>query len=1378
MKTARLLLIALCLMLLIIPAAAEEAQGNLLKNGGFEQMDDYGDPVDWYATSYRPEEGYSRLTIANEVVHSGHNAVSIENASMNDARFVTTVKVKPNTLYRMSGYVYVDHMNGVGNGANFAIEGIYAFSVCLFDTDNAWQYLEWYGRTGADQTELTLGVRVGGYSGESTGKAYFDDIVLEEVDAAPEDITPAVWFTVDNGSNATATADTTPTKGTVWFVALALLFMLLYHLCRPLFGKADVRGSSLAFGAVMLLALAIRIVLGLKVSGYEVDINCFTAWSLRMAQNGPAGFYAPDYFCDYPPGYMLLLWPIGLLLKALGSYSVQADSIALLLVKSLPILCDMLGAILLYIVGKKKLGGIPAAFVAGLYALSPAVLVNGAAWGQADSVLALFLMLCVLTAVERKWQFALPIYALAVLLKPQALLFAPIAGAWLLYTLFRQGQDKRTKELLMGVGSSILVFLAVVIPFSIRQEQPVGWLVELYRETLGSYSYATLNTANLYYLLGANWTSLTLPIGWTLPTFTALAAAGLGILCVGKEWKNKPKLNQRNIQLALVFLLFAVYQLGLAVFGASYELYGYGMMALVYALVSVCMLHDAKPVRLAFYLALALIGIYVFGIKVHERYLFPALALLLLSALYTHDRRMLLLFAGFSATTFINTAIVLDNSILFGSSMGHLNDDTLALNIILCIANLLLTGYAAWVAFKPDKPERELLEGENEQSKADEAFKIPDCYQSMLLHPKDARLHLTLKDWLIMGVVTVLYGVLAFTNLGSTVAPQDGWVSSSPDEQIVFELPENQPFYFMYYAGVSYNSFSISVSDDGINWSADFPCEMRQGLCYRWNYALQSDTGVDGNVVYADNSPIGKLLLSGKYLRLNAELAGLNLFEIALRDEAGQTIPLTIAQHIGANPAMLDNSKPAECLINEQDTCVGEPGWYTGTYFDEIYHARTAYEHLHGQVPYETTHPPLGKLLMAIGIAIFGMTPFGWRFAGAFIGVLMLPALYLLAKQLFKRRDLATLSMTAFALDLMHYTQTRIATIDSFPVFFIVLSYLCMVRYMQTDMFAVADNQPPCLLSKAFWRSLIPLALCGLFMGLSIASKWIGLYSAVGLAVLFFSAVYRQYRAGNYAYCYLAHEQKALNDNQHSRIKTAQDFTLKRILITCGFCVIFFVVVPGLIYYLSYIPYLSPNGPVTLRRVIQAQEGMLSYHSTPGLGMDHPFQSPWWQWPFILKPIWFSQDKFEPQGMASTIMCMGNPWVFYIGAICMVMVVIALVCKHFKCSRNGVEPRRGDGDLTLYTLVVGFAAQYLPWVLVPRSMYMYHYFASVPFIILATAWVISLIPKERKRLTISIIACYLIGAAAFFVMFFPYASGWLTDIEWLDAMKWFSKLYY
>ena len=178
----------------------------------------------------------------------------------------------------------------------------------------------------------------------------------------------------------------------------------------------------------------------------------------------------------------------------------------------------------------------------------------------------------------------------------------------------------------------------------------------------------------------------------------------------------------------------------------------------------------------------------------------------------------------------------------------------------------------------------------------------------------------------------------------------------------------------------------------------------------------------------------------------------------------------------------------------------------------------------------------------------------------------------------------------------------------------------------------------------------------------------------------------------------------------------------------------------------------------------------------PGLGMDHPFQSPWWQWPFILKPMWYCQDQFEPAGYASTIMCMGNPVVFYAGAVCMAACMLLLIGKFVRVRRDGVSLRHGDGDMSYGVLAVGFCAQYLPWVLVPRSMYMYHYFASVPFIILATCCVFGLI--ERPRLRRGLMIGFVALAAVAFVLFFPYASGVLTPTGWLDAMKWFSRLYY
>ena len=305
---------------------------------------------------------------------------------------------------------------------------------------------------------------------------------------------------------------------------------------------------------------------------------------------------------------------------------------------------------------------------------------------------------------------------------------------------------------------------------------------------------------------------------------------------------------------------------------------------------------------------------------------------------------------------------------------------------------------------------------------------------------------------------------------------------------------------------------------------------------------------------------------------------------------------------------------------------------------------------------------------------------------------------------------------------------------------------------------------------KAYLKTLVPLLLCGICMGLSIACKWIGLYSAIGLAILFFLAQYRQARIAVAAW--------KMEDDKEGRVQTARFLTLYRIGITCCFCVLFFVIVPALIYAASYIPYLAPTGPVTFKRIWLAQKGMLSYHSTPGLGMDHPFQSPWWQWPLILKPMWFAQDQFEPLGYASTILCFGNPWIFYLGAVAMVRVLLIWVMRKPLFANRQIQASSTACPLTYAVTSIAFLAQYLPWVLVPRSMYMYHYFASVPFIILATALLFEQFSRNKPKVRVAITVVYLTGALAFFIMFFPYASGYLVRTEWLDAMKWFSKLYY
>lgn len=224
------------------------------------------------------------------------------------------------------------------------------------------------------------------------------------------------------------------------------------------------------------------------------------------------------------------------------------------------------------------------------------------------------------------------------------------------------------------------------------------------------------------------------------------------------------------------------------------------------------------------------------------------------------------------------------------------------------------------------------------------------------------------------------------------------------------------------------------------------------------------------------------------------------------------------------------------------------PHWTNSAYFDEIYHARTALEHLRDIRPYENSHPPLGKLIIGLGIRLFGMTPFGWRFMGTLFGVLMVPLLYVFLKNLFGKTVIALCGSALFAFDFMHLTQTRIATIDTYGVFFILAMFFFLYRYL-----ALPTGAP-------FRRCALPLFLSGLMFGSGVASKWIVVYGGAGMAVLYFLALYWKCR-------------------DWPRTENAPRRTAW-VIQTLLFSILCFVVVPLIIYVAAY----PAHGPRPRRR--------------------------------------------------------------------------------------------------------------------------------------------------------------------------------------------------
>lgn len=1380
------------------PALAQE---NLLVNGSFEELNADGLPLGWETSAYWEAPGYTRFASA-EGGQAGSLSVSIENFEYNDARFEQTVAVEPESLYCLSGYIQAEDIPDSGWGANLSISGITACSEGVFESDS-WNYVEFYGETGPGQTTVTVYVRLGGYSGESRGRAWFDGIALEKVEAVPDEVIASLWYRDTAKEEPAADYSDDQPEGRegvclpawLWWTAALLLYAGLAWLMQPMLAgtgyelgrEAQARENAwmaLSLGAALLLRLAVA----WKVPAYPVDMACFKSWGATMAQYGPGGFYANAGFCDYPPGYLYVLWLTAEGIRALG---ITGQTGVEMMYKLGPICFDLATAWLIYRGARGHKAG-KAALAAGLlYAFNPAVILNGAAWGQVDSVLAFLLAAVVLLAVKGRWLLALPLFALAALVKPQALMMGPVGLCAFVMDWIRAARKEKQKGThrtrLLALGACLGVFLLVALPFNGGRNLFV-WLYELYGKTLSSYAYPTVNTANLYYLMGENWGALE----GRVPLWLPLGLAGLCLCAAAWSWlkKGEAPLDWLGAgALAAGGLALA----GLAVAGCTYGLMGTVLMVLAFCLVISQFLRGQKTANLPLMGANLLLLLYVFGVKMHERYLYPALMLWALAYLLNRDRRILRLMGGATVTLFVNSGIILDKALRLPSNQAHLNVGQPGWAAILAVLNLLLAFYGVYVGG------RICAGGEIRAIPAPSRFLLRvDRARQSLLTPTDHRLHMKARDYWLMGGVTLIYSVVALWNLGSTAAPQTTWQSTAAGEQVVFDLGKATDFKTLYYCQVSYNNFSLAVSEDGAHWSQEYPAEMDEWQNFRWKYVMQS-SGAEISSASFSQTP---LVLHGRYVRLTAQQVGLKVSEMVFRDGEGSRLTPVIQGVYGTRERSGLAGDPS-LIIDEQDTLRGEPSWYNGFYFDEIYHARTAYEHAHAWdgdavFPRETSHPPLGKVMMSWSILVFGMTPFGWRFAGALMGILMLPAMYLLGRQLFKRRDLAAAVMLLMAFDCMHLTQTRIATIDSFPVLFIILAFFFMLRFMQTDTWAVP-------LRTTLW----PLLGSGVCMGLAIASKWIGVYAGVGLAVLYFWTCARRLAE----HC----RAKRMNleevpEERRGAVERAARCGFSIVLRQCLACLVFFIAIPLGIYYASYIPYFASTGGVTVEKVIEAavgkadangvrSGGMLGYHSTPGLGMDHPYYSPWWEWPLIMKPMWFasSNDLLIPEGMDYSIFCMGNPGVWWMGLAGLLFVLIAWVKRHvyLTAPAQGRLRLHPQGDDRKYAfLLIAFAAQFMPWVLVPRGTYIYHYFASVPFIVCCAVAMLSAVRGKRGM---RLLWAYVALCGGLFLLFYPYASGEIVSTAWLDAPKalmnwayshpewpqwlrglftWFPKIYY
>ena len=420
-------------------------------------------------------------------------------------------------------------------------------------------------------------------------------------------------------------------------------------------------------------------------------------------------------------------------------------------------------------------------------------------------------------------------------------------------------------------------------------------------------------------------------------------------------------------------------------------------------------------------------------------------------------------------------------------------------------------------------------------------------------------------------------------------------------------------------------------------------------------------------------------------------------------------------------------------IINEIQSPAVERTHMDNIYFDEVYFVRTAAEHIHSINPLEISHPPLGKLIISASILLFGESPFGWRLLGAVSGVIMLAIMYIFIKNTFGRTLVAACGTLLLGFDFMRFVQTRIGTIDTFVVLFILLAFFFMYRHITTDCDA------------PFRKSLAPLALSGIFFGLACMVKWIGFYAGAGLLLIY---VIRLFQLG---FHYMSTEKPGYG---------------KYLSKTLFFSLLFFVIIPAAFYYLSYIPLGLARG-MTLgggmlwdteffEIVRSNQLYMFRYHSR--LVAEHPFSSVWWQWILNIRPILYVNGAMG--NMRATFGAFGNPVVWWGGILAMLVMAVRVFTHR-------------DGKALF--ILIGYLSQLLPWVAVTRIVFAYHYFPSTLFIVLALAHIFNTLIEKQENSGKLAVYGYTTVSGTIFAIFYPSLSGmYMPYWYYSNIVRWFS----
>ena len=397
--------------------------------------------------------------------------------------------------------------------------------------------------------------------------------------------------------------------------------------------------------------------------------------------------------------------------------------------------------------------------------------------------------------------------------------------------------------------------------------------------------------------------------------------------------------------------------------------------------------------------------------------------------------------------------------------------------------------------------------------------------------------------------------------------------------------------------------------------------------------------------------------------------------------------------------------------------------------FDEFHYVPAAKQFLQFSEPRNMEHPPLGKMIMAAGIAIGGDRPFGWRLMSTIFGSLTVVGLFLWALALFRDEGLALWVALLTMVDQLVYVQARIGMLDTFMMGFLA--------------FALA------LFCWAWNPGLSRISLCrrlggaGVLFALAASCKWFAIVPwltcwALILALFVIRGWHVTFAGSNE------------DDWYHS--------TLFQRITAWEVCV-FFGFIPAVVYFATFVPYtMMARSPYHLWDLFQLQSRM--FGDQLRVVNTHPYMSQWTDWAIMKRPIWYAFDK---EGWSNEdvrgVVLLGNPLIMWSGLLALLF-----------CIWGWVQNRSREAFLIL----VFYCCFYFSWALIPRKVSFYYYYYPAGLTLgLALAYFFSQFEKFiRSGLPRWI---FLICALGLFVYFFPILAALKIPSESFRKWMWLNS---